>query len=119
MDFYTFLPHPLEYPSVVQLQFYNILVRQGKFHPRYTLQYLLIHHLANENGEIKPIRFQINSLQAGPTVVKVEKILDVYEEKLIGTKVRMYHCQSVIKRQLCDFELKYELPTCKWYLHKM
>lgn len=73
----------------------------------------------NENGDIKPIRFQINNLQSGPTVVKVEKILNVYEEKLIGTKVRMYHCQSVIKGQLRDFELKYELPTCKWYLYKM
>lgn len=73
----------------------------------------------NENGEIKPIRFQINNLQNGPTVVKVEKILDVYEEKLMRIKVRMFHCQSMIKGQLRDFELKYELPTCKWYLYKM
>ncbi len=74
---------------------------------------------SSESGVVTPIRFQISNSKNGPAVVRVEKILNVYEEDLIGTKVRIFHCQSVIKGQLRDFELKYELPTCKWYLYKM
>lgn len=73
----------------------------------------------NENGEITPIRFQINNTSAGPITVKVDKIINISGENTAGSKIRTFHCQSKIKGQIRDFELKYDILSCKWYLYKM
>jgi hypothetical protein len=65
-------------------------------------------------GTPRPIRFKHKG-----TVVKVEQILKMSEEKLAGNRVRIYECQSNIDGQLRRFELKFELMTSKWYLYKI
>ncbi len=75
--------------------------------------------ITDENGEIQPVRFQISDKASKPVTIKIEKILNIHEEKVAGTVLRMFHCQSTIKGQLKDYELRYNTQTCKWYLFKM
>jgi len=71
-----------------------------------------------EKGAPVPIkcRFKQNNKE---TVIKVDNIVSVAEEKLAGNKMYRYHCQSDINGRVKDFELKFELSTCKWFLYKM
>ena len=65
-------------------------------------------------GTLRPIRFRHEG-----TVVKVEKIIKISEEKLAGNRMKIYECQSEIHGEMKRFELKYEMSTCKWFLFKM
>ena len=66
------------------------------------------------HGTLRPIRFRHEG-----TVVKVEQIIKLSEEKLAGNRMKVYECQSEIDGMMKRFELKYELSTCKWFLYKI
>ncbi len=65
-------------------------------------------------GTPRPIRFRHEG-----NVVKVEMIVRISEEKIVGNRMKIYECQSEIHGQMRHFELKYELNTCKWFLYKI
>jgi len=71
------------------------------------------------NGKINPVRFEIANKDESISVVKIDKVISVENEKLAGTLMRVYTCQSVIKGSERIYELKYELGTCKWILYKL
>ncbi|HWJ02683.1 MAG TPA: hypothetical protein VNU93_03320 [Verrucomicrobiae bacterium] len=65
-------------------------------------------------GLPRPVRFRIDG-----EVIKVEQVCTLTEEKLAGNKTKIFRCQSQIGGLLKQFELKYELQTCKWFLYKI
>ncbi|WP_170932611.1 hypothetical protein [Desulfosporosinus sp. FKB] len=65
-------------------------------------------------GTPRPIRFRHDG-----NVVKVEMIKRISEEKIAGNRMRIYDCQSEIHGLMRQFQLKYELNTCKWFLYKI
>lgn len=69
-------------------------------------------------GIPRPLRFRINYNNVA-TVVNIDKIIFKTKEKKAGNKMLIFHCQSVVEGRLRDFELKYELATCRWFLYKM
>ena len=73
----------------------------------------------DEQGNIKPIRFKIYNKDESISVIKVDKVISVVNEKLAGNFMRVYTCQSVIKGAERLYELKYELSTCRWILYKL
>lgn len=62
------------------------------------------------DGKIQPIKFRLDD-----TVVTVEKILNIYEEKIVGNKRVVFVCMH---NQKDIYELKFELDSKIWYLFK-
>ena len=65
-----------------------------------------------------PVRYKIEDNEE-TQIVKIEHIVFRSEEKLAGNKMLLFRCQGIINNTLKEFELKYELQTCKWFLWKM
>ncbi len=65
-------------------------------------------------GTPRPIRFRHEG-----KVVKVEMIIRISEEKLAGNRMKVYECQSEVHGLMKQFQLKYELSSCKWFLYKI
>lgn len=70
------------------------------------------------DGNIRPIRFQVEQNEELITI-KVDYISEQHTEKLAGIATIIYRCQSVINNVERVFELKYEIPTHKWFLYKL
>lgn len=65
----------------------------------------------NTDGKIEPIKFRHDD-----KVVRVEKIMKVYEESTVGNTRLVFVCLHNAKD---IYELKYEISTKTWYLFKM
>ena len=70
-------------------------------------------------GYIKPIRFRMQINDEHMKVIKVDRIICKDTEKLAGNVMIVYKCQSLIDNVLRQFEIKYELNSCKWMLYKI
>jgi len=73
----------------------------------------------DSKGAIKPIRFRMEINDEPMKVVKVDKVLFKETEKLAGNVMIVYKCQSLIDNVVKQFEIKYELNTCRWILYKI
>lgn len=73
----------------------------------------------NKDGTPKPIKFRITSEDENEAVIKIDKVLFNYTEKLAGNPMLVFRCQGVVNNMEKIFELKYELGTCKWMLFKI
>lgn len=73
----------------------------------------------DNKGAIKPIRFRMQINDDPMEVIKVDKIICKDTENLAGNVMIVYKCQSLIDNVLRQFELKYELNTCRWMLYKI
>ena len=71
------------------------------------------------NGNINPIRFRIANKDESISVVKIDKVITNNKERLAGNDMLVYHCQSVINKVDRQYELKFELSSCKWILWKI
>ena len=71
----------------------------------------------DEDG-IHPMRIR---LKDGETikVIKIEKVMYTYEEKLAERKMLVYRCRSRIGDDDSILEIKYDVSTLKWILFKM
>lgn len=72
-----------------------------------------------ENGILTPMKFQIRGEGSEAVTIRVDSVSERSEEKLAGNKMIIYRCQSIIDGVEKQYELKYEISTCKWYLYKM
>lgn len=68
----------------------------------------------DQYGNSAPARFLFDG-----SVIDVEQVISVAEEKLAGNRMKIFTCQSEIDGEMKRYELKFELQTCKWYLWKM
>lgn len=64
----------------------------------------------NTDGKIEPLKFRLED-----KVVKVEKILKMYEENIVGNNRVVFVCLHNGKD---IFELKYETGSKTWFLFK-
>lgn len=64
----------------------------------------------NTNGKIEPVKFRLSD-----KVVRIEKIMKVYEENIVGNTRVVFVCLHNGKD---IFELKYEVDSKTWYLFK-
>lgn len=72
-----------------------------------------------KTGNPHPVRFKIVKEDESETVIKVDRVVTVDKEKIAGNDMLVFKCQSAVNRVQRQFELKYELRTCKWILWKM
>ena len=73
----------------------------------------------DEKGVIHPVRIKVQKEDESEIIIKVDKVIATEKEKLAGSEMLLFKCQSIIDDQQRLFELKYELKTCKWMLFKM
>lgn len=65
----------------------------------------------NTDGKIEPIKFKLNDM-----VVKIDKVMKVYEESLVGNNRLVFVC---LQNGKDIYEIKYELDSKTWYLFKI
>lgn len=73
----------------------------------------------DNKGYIKPIRFRMQIDGEHMRVIKIDKIICKDTEKLAGNSMIIYKCQSLIDNVIRQFEIKYEINTCRWILYKI
>ncbi len=62
------------------------------------------------DGRIQPVKFRIDE-----EVVRIEKVLKIFTENIVGNDRIVFVCQH----NGCDiYEIKYELDSKVWYLFK-
>ena len=64
--------------------------------------------LFNTTGKIEPVQFTLDD-----KIVRVDKIIETYEENLVGNDRLVFLCEH---KEKYFYELKYELDSNKWYL---
>ncbi len=64
----------------------------------------------NTDGKIEPVKFRLDD-----KVVKIEKIMKIYEENIVGNIRIVFVC---IHNGKDIFELKYEIDSNTWFLFK-
>lgn len=73
----------------------------------------------DNKGIIKPLRFRLQGEDENEKVIKIDKVIVREYEKLAGNPMLVFKCQSLINNVLRQYEIKYELQTCKWILYKI
>ncbi|KGK91093.1 hypothetical protein DP73_05385 [Desulfosporosinus sp. HMP52] len=72
----------------------------------------------SKEGVIRPEKYKI--IEGEETiVVRIDKILTRSEEKSVGCRELIFNCQGVINGYIKNFELKYRVPECKWFLYRI
>ena len=71
------------------------------------------------DGEVKPIRFRLETEDKKLIVVRVDHIISVTKEKMAGNYMFVFVCQSTIGNETKLYELKYDISTCRWILFKI
>lgn len=69
-------------------------------------------------GSIKPIKFRMQINDGPMKVINIDSIIWKNTEKFGGNIMIIYKCQSLIDNVLSQFQIKYDLNTCKWMLYK-
>ena len=71
-----------------------------------------------QEGIIRPIKYRI--IEGDETiVVRIDKVLTRGEEKSDGCRELIFGCQGVINGYMKNFELKYRISACQWFLYRM
>jgi len=70
-------------------------------------------------GNAVPIRFRYEDENQELQVVKVDKIIKKDRNKFAGNSMLKYTCETCDNGIAKIFELRYEIDSLKWYLHKM
>lgn len=73
----------------------------------------------DSKGEIRPLRLRLQTEDDSFEVINVDKVILKQQEKLAGSPMLVFRCQSLIDNTERQFEIKYELQTCKWMLYKI
>lgn len=74
----------------------------------------------SRDGIPHPLKFKMpDDSSDSPNIVKVDQILHRQSEKLAGNAMFVFRCQSAFDGSLKVYEIKYELSSCKWFLHKI
>ena len=73
----------------------------------------------SQDGTPTPVKFRIINEEESWTEIKVERVTTREQEKLAGNKMLIFNCQSCLNNQSVLYQIKYEIDTCRWILHKM
>lgn len=73
----------------------------------------------DDKGDIRPLRFRLQTEDDSVKVIKVDKVIVKETEKLAGNLMLVFKCQSLMNNEVKTFEIKYDLGTCKWMLYKI
>lgn len=64
-----------------------------------------------------PYKFKLQCDDGSEQLIKIDKRIDSYRQKIAGIETVIYECQSVIDGIEKRYKLKYILSDCKWQLY--
>lgn len=70
-------------------------------------------------GAPKPIRFRLETDNGESVTIAIDRIFHKDLEKLAGNNMLLYRCEGCINGVIRQFEVKYELNTCRWILFRI
>ena len=70
-------------------------------------------------GNMSPLRFKAKTKDDADVIINVDKVESRELEKMAGNLMLLYKCKGVVNEKQRDFELKFEIRSCKWILWKM
>ena len=73
---------------------------------------------SDATGKLTPMRFQVETKDSELITIQVEKVLNRSEQKRAGQRSLHFLCRSTIDAAMRQFELCFELSSCRWYLSK-
>jgi hypothetical protein len=68
------------------------------------------------NGKPHPVSFKVS--EGKNYVIKIDRVIKLYKERIAGNDMFIFVCQSLILGNERLYEIKYEMCTCKWILFK-
>jgi RNA-binding protein YhbY len=71
------------------------------------------------DGVPHPVKFKITNKDETESTIKINRVLKTNEERLAGNRMIIYDCMGVVGEKEREFEIKFELSTCKWILFKI
>lgn len=78
--------------------------------------------IQDKQGITTPLRFQVETKEEEKIAIQIQQIL--FMEKIKDPFVPrqhciIYRCKSIIQDVTREYELKYDIESCKWYLYRM
>ncbi|MEG0577885.1 MAG: hypothetical protein RR500_08505 [Bacilli bacterium] len=70
----------------------------------------------DDKGKINPIKFKLETEEEETKVIYINKILNSELEKLSGTPMWKFTCNSLIDGIEKNYKIKYDLLSSKWIL---
>jgi hypothetical protein len=70
-------------------------------------------------GNISPLRFKAKTKTHEDIIISIDTIKSKEFEKIAGNEMLLYRCKGIVNDKERDFELKFEIMSCKWILWKM
>ena len=64
-----------------------------------------------------PYKFKLQRDDGSEQLIKIDKRIDSYRQKIAGIETVIYECQSVIDGIEKRYRLKYILADCRWQLY--
>ena len=64
-----------------------------------------------------PYKFKLQLDDGSEQLIRIDKRLDSYKQKIGGIEAIIYECQSVIDGVEKRYKLKYILSNCRWQLY--
>ena len=69
-------------------------------------------------GKLIPLRFRMQDRSKKESVVRIGTVVRHQEEKQAGQRIMNILCQSMVSGEERQYELAYDINTCRWYLSK-
>jgi hypothetical protein len=73
----------------------------------------------DKNGTVHPTKFRVIEADETIEVIRIDKIIKQYKERLAGIETIVFTCQSLINGIEKFYEIKYKIVTCIWVLYKI
>jgi len=70
-------------------------------------------------GNAVPIRFRYEDESRELRVVKINRIIKKDKNNFAGNSMMRYTCETSDNGVIKVFELRYDIDSLRWYLHKM
>ena len=64
-----------------------------------------------------PYKFKLQMEEGSEKIVRIDKRITSYSQKIAGIDTVIYECQSIIDGIEKRYKLKYILSQCKWQLY--
>lgn len=75
--------------------------------------------VTDSSGNMSPLRFKAKTKDEEDIIIKIDKIESKEFEKTTSNIMLLYKCKGIVNNKARDFELKFEIKSCKWMLWKM
>ena len=75
--------------------------------------------ISDSYGNMIPLRFKAKDKNEDVIIIKVDNVKSSESEKLFGNIMMLYKCTGLVNDKHREFELKYEINSCKWMLWRM